>query len=366
MLRAVLIDDERPALDELSYLLKKNSVEVIGSFQNTEGALDFIAREKPDIIFLDIEMRGVNGIDFGVHLQNSTENAAIIFVTAYPEYALEAFQAYPLDYIVKPVDEEHLARTLKHVRETSVNHHNSQDRNLYIRCFGNFEIIHGSDKVKLPTKKTRELLAYLLCNEGSTIYRDDLMRLIFNSGDSEKDGNNLRVTMYRIRNAFREAGIGKNQFLIHDNLTVSIADGICDLVDFQRFIRNNQIETSENIEKAEKVVGIVNGDLFVDIDTLWITEKREWLIAQAEELLINMSIYYQSVGLTEQAEAMLLRQLSLNPVSEMGYRRLLDLYIQIKNTLKYRFCYERFLKMMEKEFGERTPKIYADYYEKLK
>jgi two-component SAPR family response regulator len=119
-MRAVLIDDERPALDELSYLLKENSIEVIGTFQNTNGVLDFILQEKSDVVFLDIELREKNGIDFGVELQNSIESTAIIFVTAYPEYALEAFRAYPLDYITKPVDEERLARTLRHVRSPPI------------------------------------------------------------------------------------------------------------------------------------------------------------------------------------------------------------------------------------------------------
>ena len=362
MLRAVIIDDERPALDELSYLLKEDSVEVIAAFQNTEGALEFILREKPDIVFLDIEMRGLNGIDFGMELQNCAEDTAIIFVTAYPEYALEAFRAYPLDYIVKPVDEERLAQTLLHVRGTLERRSGTGGGDFNIRCFGKFEIYYGGDKVRFPTKKTRDLLAYLLCNEGTMIYRNDLARLVFGGGDSGKDANNLRVTLFRIRNAFHEAGVGKDEFLIRQDLSVNIADGVCDIVDFQRLIKNTLKITEDNITQAETIAGLVNGDLLTDIDAFWVTEKREWVMIHAEELFINMSIFYLSGDFPERAEAALLRLLALNPLSEQGYRRLLDLYIRMRNALKYRCCYERYRDMTEKEFGERLPEYYVDFY----
>jgi len=364
MLRAVIIDDERPALDELSYLLKEDSVEVIATFQNTEGALEFILTTKPDVVFLDIEMRGINGIEFGVELQNRTEKTAVIFVTAYPEYALEAFRAYPLDYIVKPVDEERLARTLRHIQETLVHSAGAGGGNLYIQCFGKFEITFGDNKVKLPTKKTRELLAYLICNKGTMIYRDDLIQLVFGSDDSGKDANNLRVSLFRIRNAFREAGVGKDRFLIRDDFSVDIADEVCDIADFQAFLKNNLRITASNIGQAEKIANLLNGELLTEIDSLWVTEKRELVMSQAEELIINMSIFHLSAGFTEQAEAALLRVIFLNPVSEPGYSRLLDLYMRTGSVFKYRFCYERYCEMTEKEFGERPPKIYADFYAK--
>lgn len=362
-MRAVLIDDERPALDELSYLLKENSVEVIGTFQNTEGALDFIVQEKPDVVFLDIELREKNGIDFGVELQNSVESTAIIFVTAYPEYALEAFRAYPLDYITKPVNEERLARTLRHVREVRARRKDDQCGCFYIRCFGGLEIICGGEKVRLPTKKTRELLTYLLCNEGAMIYRDELARLMFDSGDVGKNANNLRVTLFRIKNALHEAGIRKDQLLIQEDLSTCISDGVCDIVDFQRFIRDNLKIDADNIIRAEKIAGLVNGELFIDIDALWVTKKREWVMVQIEDLLINMSIFYLSGGYTEKAEITLLRLITLNPLSDQGYHRLLDLYIRTENILKYRSCYERYREMAEKEFIEYPPKYYIDFYE---
>jgi two-component SAPR family response regulator len=177
-----------------------------------------------------------------------------------------------------------------------------------------------------------------------------------------KDANNLRVSMFRIRNTLREAGVGKNQLLIREDFSVGIADGGCDIVDFQRFIRNNPGINAENIAWAEKIADLADAELLTDIDALWITEKREWVMVETEKLFINMTIYYLSGGFYGKAEAKLLRLLSLNPISERAYRRLLDLYIRTGNTLKYRSCYERYHDVEITEFGERPSKIYEDFY----
>jgi len=361
MLRAVLIDDERPNLDELSFLLSENSVEVIGAFQNIDGALEYIMDKKPEVVFLDIEMRGVNGIDFAVKLQNCSGKINVIFVTAYPEYALESFQAYPLDYIVKPVEEEHLKRTLSRVTEITECNTVEKSYGFYIRCFEKFEIVNGTHKVKLPTKKTRELLAYLLCNVGNKIYRNDLIRLVFESNDNEKGSNNLRVNLFRIRNAFREAGVERNLFTIGDNLSIKISNGVCDLVDFQNFIEKNKVINNENIKEADRLAGLINGELLADIDVLWVIDKREWIMDRVEIFFVNLSEFYLSCGFKEQAESILLKLLSINPSSESAYNCLLELYIQTENALKFRRCYERYCKMVE-EFGEKPLKIYTCCY----
>lgn len=184
---------------------------------------------------------------------------------------------------------------------------------------------------------------------------------MFGTGDAGKNANNQRVSLFRIRNAFQEARVGKNQLLIRENLSLEIADGVCDIVDFWCFINNNLTITADNIAQAEKIADFINGGLFDDIDALWITEKRERVSTQIEEVLVAMSIFYLSGGFKEQAEAALLRLLSLNPVSEQGYRRLLDLYMQTDDHLKYLCYYER-NREMTKKFCELPPEIYTHFY----
>lgn len=117
MLRTILVDDERPALDELTYLLNtyhNQDIEIIGQSDTAQGALSLISKEKPDLVFLDIQMRGLTGLELADMIHNVSPQTQIIFATAYDEYALKAFELDVTDYIVKPIEEERLSLAINH------------------------------------------------------------------------------------------------------------------------------------------------------------------------------------------------------------------------------------------------------------
>jgi len=104
--KTILIEDERLAREELKSLLKDYlEIEVIGEAKNGEEGLQMVKNLKPDLIFLDINMPGMNGFEM---IKQLDEIPRVIFVTAYDEYALKAFEVNALDYILKPVDPERL------------------------------------------------------------------------------------------------------------------------------------------------------------------------------------------------------------------------------------------------------------------
>lgn len=112
MIQTVLIDDEAPARDELRYLLEKNhadTINVVGEADTATSAISLITRVKPDLIFLDIHMHGLTGLELAQIIHDISPNSIIVFATAYDEYALKAFELHALDYIVKPIEEKRLA-----------------------------------------------------------------------------------------------------------------------------------------------------------------------------------------------------------------------------------------------------------------
>lgn len=118
MIRTILIDDEAPARDELRYLLTTNhstTIDIIGEADNATSAISLITREKPQLIFLDIHMRGLSGLELAEVIHDISPDSRIIFATAYDEYALKAFELQALDYVVKPIEEERLAKAIQHV-----------------------------------------------------------------------------------------------------------------------------------------------------------------------------------------------------------------------------------------------------------
>jgi DNA-binding LytR/AlgR family response regulator len=115
-IRAIIADDEEPLR---SYLSKKLSalwpeLVIVGEARDGEAASRLITREKPDIAFLDIKMPGLSGIDVA---RKAAGICTIVFVTAFNEYAIEAFENEAVDYLLKPVSDDRLEKTLKRLKE---------------------------------------------------------------------------------------------------------------------------------------------------------------------------------------------------------------------------------------------------------
>ena len=116
-LRTVVVDDEQLARDELGYLLGQiGGIDVIGQAGNGIEALATIGRLQPDVIFLDVQMPGLTGFEVARRLLDERSPAHIIFVTAYDQHAIEAFEVNAVDYLLKPVEQARLAMALDRAR----------------------------------------------------------------------------------------------------------------------------------------------------------------------------------------------------------------------------------------------------------
>ncbi len=116
-LRAVLVDDEQLARDELGYLLGRlGGIDVIGEAGNGLEALATIERLHPDIVFLDVQMPGLTGFEVARRMVDARVASHIIFVTAYDQHAIEAFEVNAVDYLLKPVDPARLEVAVQRAR----------------------------------------------------------------------------------------------------------------------------------------------------------------------------------------------------------------------------------------------------------
>ena len=117
-MKALIIDDERLARKELIDLLGKHpEIEIIGEAKNAEEALKMIDQFDPDVLFLDIQMPEKNGFELLQELNNCPK---VIFVTAYDDYAIKAFEVSALDYLLKPVDPNRLEETIKKLTQSEI------------------------------------------------------------------------------------------------------------------------------------------------------------------------------------------------------------------------------------------------------
>ncbi len=116
-LRAVLVDDEQLARDELGFLLGQvGGVDVVGQAGNGLEALTTIERLQPDVVFLDVQMPGLTGFEVARRMLDANAPSHIVFVTAYDQHAIEAFEVNAVDYLLKPVDAARLMLAVQRTR----------------------------------------------------------------------------------------------------------------------------------------------------------------------------------------------------------------------------------------------------------
>ncbi|WP_277406756.1 LytR/AlgR family response regulator transcription factor [Lacrimispora xylanisolvens] len=132
-MRAIIVDDEELARCRLTILLEEiEEITLCGSFATALDALNYIEENPVDVIFLDITMPEMDGMEFANLLIDKKSRASVVFVTGYGEYAVEAFELEAVDYLLKPIKRDRLVKTID--RLARKNHREVQQ--LYIKCFG--------------------------------------------------------------------------------------------------------------------------------------------------------------------------------------------------------------------------------------
>jgi len=117
-LRTVVVDDEQPARDELCFLLQQvGGVDIVAQAANGVDALRMIEEHQPDLVMLDVQMPGITGFEVARRALQDGLDSQLVFVTAYDQYAIDAFEVNAVDYLLKPVEQERLATAVERVRK---------------------------------------------------------------------------------------------------------------------------------------------------------------------------------------------------------------------------------------------------------
>lgn len=117
VLNILIVDDESPARDELTYLLSlEQGVNLVGAADSGTQAIGMAAQLKPNVIFLDVQMRGMDGLETATILRTVVPETLLVFATAYDEYAVKAFEVGAIDYILKPFASERIHGTVERLK----------------------------------------------------------------------------------------------------------------------------------------------------------------------------------------------------------------------------------------------------------
>ncbi len=144
-MKVLVVDDERPALDELAYLLGRDPrVGTVLTADSAAEALRILHEEKVDAVFSDIRMPGLSGLELAKVLSRYKAAPPVVFVTAHDEHAVDAFELHVVDYVLKPVREERLAEAVRRLVSLGVEEP-QQDDSIAVELGGVTRFIHRSD-----------------------------------------------------------------------------------------------------------------------------------------------------------------------------------------------------------------------------
>ena len=181
------------------------------------SAMEIINKEHIDIAFLDIQMPGKNGLTLAESIKRNDNRTNIVMVTAYSNYAVNAFRLFVSGYLLKPVMDNDLRDVLDNLRYPVI----QEKKKLEIMCFGNFEVFVDGKPMKKKKKKEKELLAYLVCLKGASAKRSEITSVIFDeSTDTEKNLSYFKKLASGLKKDLDRYGLG--DILIHLNNSYSI------------------------------------------------------------------------------------------------------------------------------------------------
>lgn len=295
MIRAIIVDDEQPSVDKLEKVLKDSGmVEVEGKFTEPLKALEFLKENKIDASFLDIEMPDMDGIELSNRIIDLQGKMAVVFVTAYNQYAVEAFRLNALDYLMKPVTADRLKETLDRIveeKDISINY-----AGLQVQCFGKLRVTIGSGEVKFRTEKAEELLALLIDRRGCFVSRSEIIDYLWEEYEGDRALIHFNTTLHYTKKALLQHGVQVP--IEHDrgNYRLDISRLTCDYCRFHTFAAGSGAPSPNNVLEYEEAAALYTGDYLSGKEYAWAERNRQMLKDQLISLLVELSGYYKAAG----------------------------------------------------------------------
>ena len=231
-MRIVCVDDEKLVLELIESMCRHlpQHPEVCG-FTRALPALDFIRENPVDIAILDINMPDMNGLSLAANVKDASPDTAVIFLTGYAEYAVEAFALHVSGYLLKPVTEEQLAAEVDYAlsgKKTDL-----RKGRITARTFGEFDLLVDGKAVSFPRAKSKELLAYLIDRNGGYVTRAFLYAALFEEKAYDRRAQKyLDVIIRSLRQTLKEAGAGEILEMSRGSLRICPEKLDCDMYRF--------------------------------------------------------------------------------------------------------------------------------------
>ena len=355
MIKAYIIDDDPPSIKIIEYFLKTyGMVEIAGTFTDPLTALARFEKDKPQLVFLDINMAEMNGMEAGERIMDMSPETDIIFTTAYDHFAVDAFELNAADYIVKPVMKPRFDKSMDRIVRKYGRVGEEKGR-LSIRCFGKFGIFfERQEPVKWRTEKSRELAALLVYRGGREISRDEIIELLWHDTEPERAVHYLHNSIYYIRKSFEDYGIGGDLIKISGTYAFIISGTVdSDIGRYRELLARQETDNAA----LDALLSISRSGFMEGEDWDWAFPERAGIEEKYLNTALMLSAAYIKSKEISKAEEVLRQAYGKNPFDERISSRLIRLYIHSNQSIKAVLHYNAYAELIKNELGINPGKV---------
>ncbi|WP_312649116.1 response regulator [Aminipila sp.] len=357
---AIAIDDELASLNRFSRLIKNEErIELLNVFTVSTDALNFIENNFVDLVFLDIEMPDMNGIELAGKILSSNSEAEIIFVTAYEAFALQAFHVYASGYLLKPIASDDISNIVDIITKRKNKRQSNEIENnmLYVNSFGSvgcYVYREAEEMIKWRTSKCEELIIYLV-EQKKAVSRDKVIEDLWPNMSYDQAAKNLHVTCYNIRSALKEFNLDDvviKKYGVYEINKNKVKSDYWDFIEILNGIKANKIDF-ENIDLLIKKYqsGYLNNKYYE-----WCDFVKAWMDIEIEKTLYAILDSCNQENNFEKAIDILLKIISINDCDDSAYEQLIKMCMITGNKRLALTLLQNYKKMLGKEFGTKPPK----------
>ncbi|SFA88454.1 Two-component response regulator, SAPR family, consists of REC, wHTH and BTAD domains [Cohnella sp. OV330] len=369
-MKCIIVDDEPLALNDMERQLHKlGGIEICGKFGNAKDALDALGALDPNVIFLDIDMPVMNGLEAALLFQEALPGARIVFVTAYQEYALKAFEVNALDYLLKPVLLPRLAQTLQRLESaapapSAAANAETSGAQAFIRCFRSLSVEYGPNATQLAwrTNKAQELFAFLLHRRGQQTRKDTLIELLWPELAPERSYALLYTTVYQLRKSIEAAGIGIRILNTKAGYELTTDDIVIDVDDWERRMPLADENLPDQLQEYESWLEAFTGDYLEEQDYEWADAERRRLRILWYRYALRLAALLEEHGMPAYGLDWLYRVQSRFPYSEDVYFLIMKLHAALGENSMVEQQYALLVKMSEDQYGHPPSADIAAWY----
>lgn len=365
MINVVLIDDEEPALLEMEFLLRNYpNVHILGKFINPMEALEKIKDLKPQAVFIDMNMPGLSGLTVTRKLQEISRQIEVVFVTAYEQYAVEAFHVEATDYLLKPVSKERLDQTIRRLKCSSRDAGCDCDQVLEIKCMDSLQISWASrEPVKWRTEKEKELFAFLLHNKGIEVSRDRIIDELWGELETSRAIRQLHNAVYYMKKTLTEYGVTPEQIAISKRYRLHLGKVQYDREQLEEKLKH--IYSSQTIEETESILLLFGRGYLQFEGWAWAEPDRALFRQHQMKLLTQLSQKYMQTKTYDQVEFLLKKAFDINPFEENITYHLLELYKETGEAAKAAQHFLLYQKILKDELNIKPQYKIIKIYESM-